>query len=210
MSFGYRPSPLKTQNRILREIELCQRAGPLLFAAASNDGGNAPPTFPAICHGVIPVYATDGFGNAYERNPKGGDKHIKLATLGWQVHGWLDLASEKKGYMSGTSVATPIAAAAAASIMSFMDNSKEQYLASLPPGSNLEDERRLYEKNTMLLRTVRGMEKVLQLMVGASNKKSLHFLEPWVLLKKPESGHPLAVHEIIKVLTPIYYHHATT
>lgn len=79
MSFGYRPSPLQPQSQVIREIELCKQAGPLLFAAASNDGGNTSPTFPATCDGVIPVYATDGCGNAYERNPKGGNDNIKFA-----------------------------------------------------------------------------------------------------------------------------------
>ncbi|KAL5608599.1 hypothetical protein FOVSG1_003280 [Fusarium oxysporum f. sp. vasinfectum] len=96
----------------------------LLFAAASNDGGNRGRAFPAQYPSVFCIYSTDGNGNPSKFNPTASETDVNFSLLGENVSShWpagLNGIEETVNVMSGTSVATPIAAGLAASILSFV------------------------------------------------------------------------------------------
>ena len=120
MSFGIR----EYHERIKIAISNALHNNILMFAAASNDGGNLGRSFPAKYPGVFCIHATDGNGNPSTFNPTADEKDVNFSLLGENVSShW---PAGKKGHndvvniMSGTSVATPIAAGLAASIISFV------------------------------------------------------------------------------------------
>ncbi|KAF5988819.1 hypothetical protein FBULB1_1277 [Fusarium bulbicola] len=96
----------------------------LLFAAASNDGGNLGRAFPAQYPSVFCIYSTDGNGNPSQFNPTASETDVNFSLLGEHVSShWpagLNGLEQTVNVMSGTSVATPIAAGLAASILSFV------------------------------------------------------------------------------------------
>ncbi|KAL4868103.1 hypothetical protein BDV12DRAFT_186240 [Aspergillus spectabilis] len=96
----------------------------LLFAAASNDGANLGRAFPAQYPSVFCIHSTDGNGNPSNFNPTASETDFNFSLLGEHVSShW---PAGMKGHdqtvnvMSGTSVATPIAAGLAASILTFI------------------------------------------------------------------------------------------
>lgn len=87
----------------------------LIFAAASNDGGNGTRTYPALNEGVFAIHATNGRGEPSGMNPpkEFGDN---FSTLGVAIDSqW----KKKELSISGTSFATPVAAAMAANALEF-------------------------------------------------------------------------------------------
>jgi subtilisin family serine protease len=120
MSFGIREynQPLTTA------ISNALKSQTLLFAAASNDGGNSGRAFPADYPLVFCIHSTDGNGNPSSFNPTAHDKDVNFSLLGENVSSHWPMG--QNGYaqtvnvMSGTSVATPIAAGLAASVLSFV------------------------------------------------------------------------------------------
>ncbi|KAJ2993953.1 hypothetical protein NUW58_g1687 [Xylaria curta] len=128
----------------------------LMFAAASNDGGNLGRAFPAKSPGVFCIHSTDGHGNPSAFNPTADEKDVNFSLLGEHVRShW---PAGKNGHndivnvMSGTSVATPIAAGLAASVLSFVRQQERE----LAVGSNLLGP---------WLKNVHSMDAVLKSMV---------------------------------------------
>lgn len=105
----------------------------LVFSAASNDGGNSGVAYLAMLPRVMCVYSTDGDGNG---SPYNSSKSSKLSgpgdyfgIVGESVKGaWPLTLSPKTGpvsrRMSGTSVATPVAAAVAACVIGIVRDLK--------------------------------------------------------------------------------------
>ncbi|SMQ51046.1 unnamed protein product [Zymoseptoria tritici ST99CH_3D7] len=129
MSFGireyYKPMDDAISNALNNRI--------LLFAAASNDGANLGRAFPAQCPGVFCIHSTDGNGNPSKFNPTPSVSDVNFSLLGEQVSShWpagMDGHEQTVRVMSGTSVATPIAAGLAASVLSFV-RQQDQYAAA--------------------------------------------------------------------------------
>ena len=138
----------------------------IMFAAASNNGGNQDVTFPARRDEVICIYSTDGQGNSSGCNPTGpkGSNGYHFATLGaavksaWPRHLPGGHTSKR---MTGTSFSTPIAAAVAACILEFARMHR------------IADD--LYK----LLRSREGMLLVLPQM--ADKRDFLDYILPWKL-----------------------------
>jgi hypothetical protein len=87
----------------------------LIFAAAGNWGLNRDPAFPAQQRGVFCIYASDGNGSRENINRK-DEGNCSFTTLGVAIPSrW----KEEDTFVTGTSYATPIAAAIAASILEF-------------------------------------------------------------------------------------------
>lgn len=118
----------------------------LIFAAASNDGANKalPIAFPARAPGVFCVHSTDALGKPSSFTPFPQKYVDNFATLGEEVRSaWpKHMRRGLEQRMSGTSVATPIAASIAAQVLEYGRN-------------ELDDE----EKR--LLRSHDGMREVL-------------------------------------------------
>jgi hypothetical protein len=96
----------------------------LLFAAASNCGGNDEIAWPAKSDKVICVHATDGYGKSTRFTPNALSNADNFAVLGSAVKSYWPEALTGEGLsemrMSGTSCAAPIAAGIAAVIMEFV------------------------------------------------------------------------------------------
>ncbi|KAL2205461.1 hypothetical protein CC79DRAFT_1276231 [Sarocladium strictum] len=120
MSFGIREYHEPMSNAIANALN--ERT--LLFAAASNDGANLDRAFPAQYPGVFCIHSTDGNGNPSDFNPTASEKDVNYSLLGHHVSSHWPIGMQ--GYpnpirsLSGTSVATPIAAGLAASVLSFV------------------------------------------------------------------------------------------
>lgn len=120
MSFGIREYHESMSTAISNALN--QRT--LLFAAASNDGANLGRAFPAQYPSVFCIHSTDGNGNPSSFNPTASETDVNFSLLGEQVSShWpagLNGHDQTVNVMSGTSVATPIAAGLAASVLSFV------------------------------------------------------------------------------------------
>jgi len=155
----------------------------LFFAAASNCGGNEPGiTWPARHGNVISIYASDGDGNSYKRNPNPMANHYNLSMLGTAVSGlWpqhLQPGSQYK-HKSGTSCATPIAAGVAANIPTLMRRQATLYLSDIPKdelGQAVWESERLMRK----LRRPQVMRRVM-FTIGAHEirRQGYHYVAPW-------------------------------
>ncbi|KFA48129.1 hypothetical protein S40293_10226 [Stachybotrys chartarum IBT 40293] len=114
MSFGLE-TPRNLE--IDKAIVAAKRDGITMFAAAANSGGNKPRAYPSSRGSpVICVHASDGLGNDGGISPNPEPDESNFSTLG------ISIASKWKGddvLKSGTSFATPIAAAFAADVLEF-------------------------------------------------------------------------------------------
>jgi subtilisin family serine protease len=167
MSFG-----LGNENR---EVEgALQRAsmhGVLLFAAASNGGINDQIGFPARLPGVIPIYAADGKGNASDFNPPPKQHDANFSVLGEAVPVSPLQKRQKQKWVSGTSFATPIAAAVAANILEFARQQQKEWLL------NKDEMAHLHRSE--------GMMTVFKAMGRAQD--GMNFLQPWTLFYPEKS-----------------------
>ncbi|KAK0880595.1 hypothetical protein LTR87_005559 [Friedmanniomyces endolithicus] len=199
MSFGY-------QNAIpaIEEV-IDEYAGKvIMFAAASNCGGNAPISWPARHPNVICVFATDADGNFYRKNPT-PQKGTNLAVLGTSVGGCWPPALNDGGHLqhkSGTSCATPIAAGIAGVLMNLMRARKSAYLESLPTVSKLWNEKKKlkYEQHLRTLGKPWGMNAVLGLMT--EERQGYDYIAPWRLFDNDNEDRDI-VKEILSKLEPL-------
>ena len=101
----------------MAELEALVRKGVLIFAAASNAGGNASRGWPAKAPGVFCIHATKENAKVDEdMNPLADGVLDNFATLGCEIDSFW---GGKEVLISGTSFATPMAAAIAANILEF-------------------------------------------------------------------------------------------
>lgn len=168
LSFGF-PKPVGAVERALRHAT---ERDVLVFAAASNDGANAEisRSWPARDDTrVFCVHATDRDGASWARNPPRESAVANFATVGVDV-----LSAWKDGVMvgkTGTSVATPVAAATAALFIDF---------ARLPrlKGKNIE--------NVDKVASFRGMRLLLLASSVIIGEHNFRYIKPW---------HMFALHE---------------
>ncbi|RSM11441.1 hypothetical protein CEP52_003063 [Fusarium oligoseptatum] len=171
MSWGF-------ENRhevIERAIELASKREKIMFAAASNLGANGPRgfrvTFPASRPDVICINSADGHGKYSSFNPGKRKGSFNFLTLGEAVPAAKHAKdrSQPEVRLTGTSYATPIAAAIAASFIEFV--------MQKPLGK----ERKLRDEVT----TRDGM---IKLFAGMSEDKTEGFrwLQPWHLIRCDE------------------------
>lgn len=117
MSFGF-PAYDKHLEGIQRAIGKASSARILMFCAASNGGGNTSIAYPANQNEVICVNSANGLGCPSEYNPGEAQEGRNLCALGEAVKSsWPKLQQQRK---SGTSFATPIAAALAAVVLDYV------------------------------------------------------------------------------------------
>ncbi len=98
-------------NRILSSVfEKTSSKGGLVFAAAGNNGAQAPPVYPAALNNVIAVTAIDAASHVYKQANRGA--YIDFSAPGVDI--WSAQEGGTGAYKSGTSYAVPHALAVAA------------------------------------------------------------------------------------------------
>jgi subtilisin family serine protease len=125
MSFGY-----ELEVEVVHEaLKFAEANNVLLIAAASNVGCNTARArrWPGNRFNVLSMCATEGNGYPYKNNPPHKHNAWNFATLGVMVPTW-----SKPEYMTGTSIATPIAAGIAASVIELVRSTEREYLARYP------------------------------------------------------------------------------
>ena len=99
------------ENRVLsKAFQKALGKGVLIFAAAGNNGPQAPPVYPAALEGVFAVTAIDAADHAYKAANTGS--YIDFAAPGVDV--WTAQPGGSGAYVSGTSYAAPYVLAVSA------------------------------------------------------------------------------------------------
>lgn len=162
MSFGW-PNQVEGYQKVEDAILDASRKGILMFAAASNDGGNKLRAFPARHDEVICVHSTDGRGNPSGFNPTPEKNHHNFSTLGENIDSVWPLKLTKQSDInaptrkSGTSFATPVAVSIAAAMIELVRR-------------ELPDEAAKIKRNAR-------MKAVLKLVAGQP-RNGYHYLAP--------------------------------
>lgn len=132
MSFGFPTCQIDGYEELEHAIKHAYYRDVLLFAAASNSGGQLGRAYPAREANVICVHSTDTRGNRSPFSPTAVPQDVNLATVGegvssaWPMHlcGGDDRGEAEDGedsmystVKSGTSYATPIMAGIAAFLL---------------------------------------------------------------------------------------------
>ncbi|RFU35462.1 hypothetical protein B7463_g889, partial [Scytalidium lignicola] len=137
MSFGFPTCSIDGYSELESALKNAYANDVLLFAAASNNGGQLGRAYPAREPTVICVHSTDANGNRSSFSPTAAGGDINLATVGeavesaWPVHlcdnddaaNMTMNPNPTLSYVrrkSGTSYATPIAAAIAAFLLLYV------------------------------------------------------------------------------------------
>lgn len=124
ISFGFPTRAIDGYYELEHAIKHAHYRDVLLFAAASNNGGQLGRAYPAREPNVVCVHSTDVHGNRSPFSPTAAPEDVNLATVGeavesaWPVH--LCCGDEHAAYYtakSGTSYATPIMAGIAAFLL---------------------------------------------------------------------------------------------
>lgn len=142
----------------------------LVFAAASNNGGISGRSRPARNENVMCIHASDGQGNKGSMNPGPLSNASNFTTLGVAVPlKW----KGREVWKSGTSFATPIAAAFAANVLEFANRN-----CSLPA------------RRRTVLRSRRGMEAIFRYM--STPRDGYDFVHPGRLWRDGMSDQEVA------------------
>ena len=169
LSFGfeeYIPS-------IEKAIKFAHSKGVITVAAASNSGGNSPIAWPARMDEVLCIFATDSLGNPCKFTPNPDNRSDNFGVLGEEVPSYWPphLKQGLRVRKSGTSTATPIAAAIAAILLDFVRLSLYTEPQPFP------------DREMVILRRIRsiaGMRAVFRKM--ADKRNGYDYLTPWTLL----------------------------
>ncbi|GIZ44749.1 hypothetical protein CKM354_000793900 [Cercospora kikuchii] len=147
----------------------------LVFAAASNFGGNDGVQWPACHDRVICVHAIDGIGNKYARNVTMEDSRKEFATLGCGVKALVKPGVY--GTKSGTSVATPVAAGIASLLLDDVLLNRSDYIRQF---SEVNSDH--YDRKVQKLRSCMGMSNALRML--SIQRDGYNCLQPWKLLHR--------------------------
>jgi subtilisin family serine protease len=121
LSFGF--DSVRYPDRMGDEIRQCLNEGIMVFASASNDGGEGSRTYPAKYPRVVCVHSATWQGKVSDFNP-GPEGHDNFTVVGEKVRPtWRSKPTTEPGitrYKSGTSYATPVAVAVAAFMIGYI------------------------------------------------------------------------------------------
>ncbi|KAF2463705.1 subtilisin-like protein, partial [Lindgomyces ingoldianus] len=162
MSFGWEED---SDEELRKVIDRAKSQKVLLFAASSNEGIRRGMAYPARADEVIAVDAADGFGLPSRFNPPQEGEKQRFTALGEAVESSYPTQLAEEGQtrgwkrMSGTSCATPIAAAIAGLILEF---SRQRPLCFDP---SVEAH----------LKSVAGMREVFSKLFSQKTAESSHF-----------------------------------
>ncbi|KAF7532042.1 hypothetical protein G7054_g8323 [Neopestalotiopsis clavispora] len=147
LSFGYRKPTVP--DVVWDEISRCLKDDVVVFAAASNDGGNKPHTYPGRYEGVLCIHSATGEGNASIFNPSPAEMHgdnLYFHFVGEELESYWTLdvphdfdppSPDLQRRRSGTSFATPVAVATAAFMVEYLHRTLEDHYWEIKPLSPL-------------------------------------------------------------------------
>lgn len=179
MSFGRKQSHLGVRTALL----LAASKNVLVFAAAGNVGHNQPVDFPASDSNAITIFSCDGVGKlpVPDTNPAPTDGGTRFFTLGEGVESYWPRAPNGRDHRSGTSIATPIAAAAAALVLEFANQIKD-ILEEEPDYPDIQDA-------LWWLKTRDGMRAVFRDLMSATVKDGTQTdSRSWLFWFTPQSA----------------------
>ena len=146
----------------------------LVFAAASNGGGNDDIAWPASMKDhVICVNATDGNGNATGFTPNALISGDNFAVPGSAIlSSWPEALGQAEMRMNGTSCAAPIAAGIGAIVLEFLRRARARH-------AEFERDADIFDRSKERL----GMSKIFHKMVRSDTKSRSNYvyIEPWEL-----------------------------
>lgn len=168
MSFGF----VDEVDSIETALKYAYAKNILVFAAASNSGGNSQPLWPARSSSVIGVLASTGLGNKYHGNPTRSSHADNFSVLGTAVESWWpEHMGQDRKISSGTSCATPIMAGIAATVMAVLRQPKR-----------VEKMSQAKINKRSRLGSADGMRKVLREMV-IGERDGYDYVVPWKFLR---------------------------
>lgn len=158
----------------------------LLIAAASNVGGNIwkARRWPGTRDNVISMCATEGNGSEYKNNPPPRDNVFNFATLGVMVPVWTVPTGQNDSreiYRSGTSIAAPVAAAIAASMVGLIRRTENQYVEEFS-GHGRGDARSRLDRAKTAVMQASGMSKIFLMMAQKTGR--FDYIQPTNLLSR--------------------------
>ena len=176
----------------------------LVFAASCNVGGSDNVRWPATHDRVICVHATDGDGNKYGKNPDPMGMPNEYAALGRDVE--IKLGPGNSMIRTGTSVATPVAAAVAALTLDLVRAKRGWYLDRKSnqrknlPGCNDDRESQAvaYDRNLQKLGTCVGMSNVFYKMARGKSRDGYRFIKPWAVFCDKDDDEGDVIYNILK------------
>lgn len=172
MSFGY-VSDRMAISKAIRSAMNDRNESIVMFAAAANSGANQRELFPARHESVISIRGTTSNGGFPDFNPP-RNRHdgTVLGTLGLEVPS-ASLSSHDitQEYMSGTSVATAVAAGIAGILLGYVY------------GKPAEDTYHIVRDR---LQTRQGMLAMFESMASNSIHSGYLYVSPWCLSGIPD------------------------
>lgn len=142
--------------------------GTIVIAAASSLGISRTVAFPAQMRDVIAAFSADAVGNVSRFSPHPPSRYNSFSFLGEDVESaWpIDLGEGPTKHLSGSSVATAVAAGIASLILQFVKSESQSLSPALRRYVNIPE----------------GMRKVFQFL--SSGRDSHGYVTPWKLLNK--------------------------
>ena len=140
LSFGFRISSYP--DLVQKEIAACIKANIIVFASASNDAGNKPRTYPGNYDQVLCIHSATGSGNSSLFNPSPVRRGNNFSFVGDCVKSCWPMArhdfdNQEPGqkYLSGTSIATPVAVSVAVFMINYIRKNLAEYHWNYEPCS---------------------------------------------------------------------------
>lgn len=140
LSLGFRIS--SNPDLMQEAIDACIKADIIVFASASNDAGNKPRTYPGDYDGVLCIHSATGSGNSSSFNPSPVDLGHNFSFVGDCVKScWptarQDFDNQEPGqkYLSGTSIATPVAVSVAVFVINYIRKNLPEHRWNIKPCS---------------------------------------------------------------------------